>query len=370
MNDLTPPLRLLWSFAEALPDPLVVEPHILVRAGEPAGLVGLDLTGHLLWRIDQPYGMRPLGDLVFATRRASSETAFQTAVIEPGTGRIFRHETSVVGATLLLPDGQSFVGTAINLDDEFNVMILARVSLEPGLRVLWQIPTRDRRDRFGDADVWDSGIAYADGCLYLGRGPYLVCLDAETGKERWRGSMAPVAGAASGGWDPFVVGHRVIVNGLGGTIAFHRDTGEAAWTSRVLGSKAVFRDQLYFARPALNGGTYVVLDAESGTTRIESPLVERIRNKYGAKSSGKWRGGTLFTRPAVSETHVFFGDDAGRLWAIERDTGEPVWYHKPKGNAGYLAATPIISGKRLYVTSFSMDTRRPQALYCYEEAGG
>ncbi len=174
--------------------------------------------------------------------------------------------------------------------------------------------------------------------------------------------MNPVeVDVTTGKMSPVVHGDRVITNGAWGIIAFDTATGEKAWHYMNPSWKTVVDGKVYCLSK-----DYAVLDAQTGEVLVFSSLAQRIQEKFGAKSTGKWRGGMNFARPTVWGDFVYFGDDDGRLWAIEKETGEPVWFHKPKGCTGYLNAEPVVDGNRLYITSFSMDAKRPSSLYCYE----
>jgi outer membrane protein assembly factor BamB len=164
----------------------------------------------------------------------------------------------------------------------------------------------------------------------------------------------------AGFWQPMVAERKVVILTHDGTTAFDADTGHIVWCyTRQHGHRMIYDGRVYMIDQAY----YTILDLQDGRELLRVRMLDQLRQKWGLDDVG------ISTGLLVSETHAFFGDGAGRLFAVERDTGEPVWFDRPKGTRGYLGVIPVVAGNRLYITTFSMDPKRPGQLYCYEGAG-
>jgi outer membrane protein assembly factor BamB len=125
--------------------------------------------------------------------------------------------------------------------------------------------------------------------------------------------------------------------------------------------------KVYFTSTMRYGEHLLVVDVVTGKIELSVRLLEPLE-KWLTKHSPKAVEVGNLTAPAIVGERLFCGDNFGRLWALDRRTGEPVWHHRPKGAAGYLAHAPVVDGNRLYANTFSMDPKRPSTLYCYEIA--
>lgn len=225
--------------------------------------------------------------------------------------------------------------------------------------MFWEISSRINygvqiEDRVPD---FDFDIACDSEAVYVGRGSELLSLDLGDGRIRW---VAPLKGLGGGpmlgGWVPMVSNGLVVINVGNGTAAFSAATGELRWVSPHAGGRAIYDGRLYL----VGQGNYYVLEVATGQCALEVALSDRVEKKW------KLRGVGFPTHIGISETHGFVGDYRGRLYAFERETGEPVWKHQPEGIVGFTGNVPVIAGNRLYISSFSMDPARPPRLYCYE----
>ena len=314
----------------------------------------LNEQGHVKWSIERPFGVLRAwgGQLVWFGEIAGT---FYAAELGWNLGEELRRR-----ALRFVPMIELSGGGAVGYERDAERSTLLRGEIWSDGRPLWS------RMSFAASEEWDSGAAATSDRVIVGSGQHLVCLSLETGDHVWRASMEPVeVDLARGKMWPVIHGDRVISNGAWGIIGFDINTGEKAWHYMHPCWKAVADGRVYCLSKE-----YAVLDARTGKVLVFAPVTKRIQEKFGAKSTGKWRGGMNFARPTVWGDHIYVGDDDGRLWAIEKETGEPVWFHKPKGCTGYLNAEPVIDGNRLFITSFSMDSKRPPALYCYERVDG
>jgi eukaryotic-like serine/threonine-protein kinase len=241
--------------------------------------------------------------------------------------------------------------------------------------VLWSFatagPVRGSPVIAGDAILLGSG----DGFLY--------CLDASTGRQRWRtdlGGPVPSAPAVSGGlvfatsrnlrvtaldlatgavrwrfdtgpemsfgwgWDyflssPTVSGGAVYVGaGDGNLYALGAQTGKERWrvatSGRVRSSPAVVDGTVYFGS---RDGRLYALDAETGRNRwsfdTEGHSIDLSRAGYDRTS--------IDSSPAVSEELVFFGSRDGHLYAVDRWTGKQRWRFGHR--VGWMSGAPEVS---------------------------
>jgi outer membrane protein assembly factor BamB len=152
-------------------------------------------------------------------------------------------------------------------------------------------------------------------------------------------------------WNPQVADGTVLVNTRkAGLAAFDARDGNLLWTCKwARGARTVYDERIFITR---FHGEYLIVDLADGKVLLRQRRLNGRRN--------------FTTTPVVSQTHVFVGDTSGTMWALERDTGEVVWKHRPKGMTGYMAAKPAVVGKRIYINSFSMPRDIPSSLYCYE----
>lgn len=75
----------------------------------------------------------------------------------------------------------------------------------------------------------------------------------------------------------------------------------------------------------------------------------------------------LSAEPVITEQYIFIADHSGRLWALEKQTGRPVWRHRPQGIQTFVNGFPAVNGNRLFFGR-SSGGPFPGRLYCYEEA--
>lgn len=287
-------------------------------------------------------------------------------VVDPATGVERRRDRTDIGMSVWCDETRSYVGRGSRREGGIRTSKIGRVDVRAALRAMWVVESgsagggsaggKPSEDRF------DAHVASTDQRIFVQRGDTILGLAAETGFEQWAASLTSLGGGADfGKWRPMVSDNRLIVTtASGATVAFDVDRGRQLWWVPDAGARIVYGERLYMLGQQ---GTYLILDKD-GNKLLEVPLVERIRAKWGLTASD------LNTHLAVSETHVFFGDASGRVYAIGRDTGEPVWSHRPEDTTGFLGAMPVIAAGRLFISSFSMDPKRPPRLYCYEPTSG
>lgn len=340
---LRAPLVLSWV-AKGLGGPVApLDDGARVLAGSDSGVICLE-RGRELWRSCDSLTL-VAGGSVFGTDQG------KFVELDLSTGRVVRSADCSFVLNVLLPERRAFLGCRASTHEDSYERDLALIALD-GLELLWLASSRGSAD-----DVFALDCAIGDGSIFVCKGGKFVALDLETGEQRWAVALEEFGEQMLHDYRPKVSAHRVVIGAMKGTVAFDTATGEVVWFARgnPLGQGAVYGGRVY-----AHSREFVVLDLNDGRVLLQTKLETLIEKKWGFRDVD-------FAGMAVSETHFFIGDGRGRLYAFEKETGEPVWYHQPKGGNGYFSAIPVIAGNRLYVTTASRP-RKPGALYCYEQA--
>jgi outer membrane protein assembly factor BamB len=126
--------------------------------------------------------------------------------------------------------------------------------------------------------------------------------------------------------------------GNGALVAVSMRTGRIAWSHHIAAgtesSPIVWRDKVYFGDQA---GNVYALGTRAG----------KVRWSYHA--TGAVKGG-----PAISGGRIYFGDYAGRAYALNASNGHPIWAANTNGTefgfgSGNFYATPAIAFGRVYM---------------------
>jgi len=228
----------------------------------------------------------------------------------------------------------------------------------------------------GDEEWTDStdtswGLAYADETVYAasGGGGPLVALDAETGEQRWRREVHTIT-------TPTVAEGRVFAAGNGTLLALDAETGDTEWTETIDpgGGPPTVADNTVLV--GTRGGLFAH-DTETGTrtwslegnfrgtdiSSAHSTLYLTGRQEDGeewisralavetATGDIQWSqaeeelgaGSTVVTNDTVYVT------TQGRLYALDRETGEVDWWLRFQ----WPVSSPAVAGDTLYVGSAS-----------------
>ena len=367
--DIRPPLKLLWSYEGALVTPLVHGDRLFttVRRNplEEAHVACLETSGNEVWisRTTVEAGWALDSDRLVAVTKQSGG---HFIVLETETGRVIRELPTEYWLKALLPDGYFLGRSRLERDDGSPGSSLALIRLGD-LASVWQkvsegqYTTRDgpRRDIQFDQD-----LAVLSDRIFIGRGDTLVCLERSNGREIWSSPVDKLGGPMDPGkWKPMVAQGLVVVSVIGGTAAFDVETGELSWLfDKNRGSRMVYGGRVYLVNSETNSlGSYHVVDLVTGE------LLQERSTAAMAADNPEFESVFFTSSPLVAESHVFIGDGIGRLWALDRDSGTPVWFHRTREGQAFLGSVPVPAGNRIYITSFSMDPRHPSRLYCYEQ---
>ena len=219
------------------------------------------------------------------------------------------------------------------------------------------LAANDGRERwtFRTDETILSAPAVYDGVLYVGtEDDHLYALDAATGKKRWRYSTG---GRVSSG--PVVNDRIVAVNSRDHrvyVIGVRTAKGRLDYlTNATAGAPTLDGDRLYVADTA---GALRAIDWRKRLLPFEK-AARWLRTQlwtwgvFGSIPPQKgfvWafveRGETFVGAPVVSGRRVLVASRSGGVFAVDRDSGEPLWTFR----AGEIVvASPSAAGKTLFV---------------------
>jgi hypothetical protein len=192
----------------------------------------------------------------------------------------------------------------------------------------------------------------------------IYCLDAATGKERWRQSLVlnPWGGASVTGKTIVVAGSSInydtkVLKGAKGDIAaFDLDSGKPLWRKEISGGVV--------GCVALADGLAVCCATDGKIRGFDLASGER-RWLYDAKAP-------LFAPPAVAAGVVYAGDLNGAVHAINLPDGKGKWKldlgTDPAVKApGMIYAGPVVHGGRVYVATCNLEgphAGKPTVVVC------
>lgn len=209
--------------------------------------------------------------------------------------------------------------------------------------------------------------AFAGGETEESRAGKVVALDAETGSERWsfEGPEDWFSGTAVGG------GRVYVGNRTGAVFALDAASGEEVWSWAPSGGEHV-EDAAVLSPPTYADGTVsvglhvagwvVALDAANGALRWRTNLAaENVKSSPavtdervyvgatrwravpldGAEDDGDGRATDTPTGTSTPEVGTY-----GRLYALSRADGDPVWVHETDHD---FRSSPAVVGDRVYV---------------------
>ena len=206
---------------------------------------------------------------------------------------------------------------------------------------LWQANLTPAADKEDDAS--GGGLAYGEGQIFATTGfGELVALNATNGQVSWRQRFDAAVGGA-----PAVSDGRVYVVARDGSAwAVRASDGKVEWT--LPGTPSV-AGVMGVSSPAVDA-RQVVFPFASG--QMISVAKDSGVSLWGAYVSGKRRGrayasiSDLTGDPVISNGVVYAGTAAGRLAAVNADTGQPIW------SAADGAASPVVvSGGAVFMVN-------------------
>lgn len=189
-----------------------------------------------------------------------------------------------------------------------------------GGATLWQVDLTPSADRSGDAS--GGGLAVGAGFVFVATGfGELVALDPATGGVAWRQKLEAAIGGA-----PTVSDGRVyIVARDASAWAIRAADGKVEWVlpgtpsgAGVAGVAAPAVDQRQVVFP-FSSGQMIAVAKDSGTGLWQTYVAGQRRGRAYATVAD------LTGDPVIADGVVYAGTSAGRLAAVNADTGQPVW---------------------------------------------
>lgn len=185
---------------------------------------------------------------------------------------------------------------------------------------LWQVDLTPAADRAGDAS--GGGLATDEGRVFATTGfGELVALDAASGAVIWRQRLDSAVGGA-----PAVSDGRVYVVARDASAwAVRASDGKVEWvlpgtpsTAGVMGVSAPAVDARQVVFP-FSSGQMIAVAKDSGTGLWGAHVAGDRRGRAYARLSD------LTGDPVIADGVVYAGTSAGRLAAVDADTGQTIW---------------------------------------------
>lgn len=193
-----------------------------------------------------------------------------------------------------------------------------------------------------------------DRVLYCSYDSYLYCIDAKNGNELWRYEAGDRINGAPAIEDKYAIFggcdmelHRVYLpNG--------KSRGGAGLDSYVAASAA------------LDGNDAFIGDHEGGFVRANA----RTRNI--AWTFLNEEGESLFSSPALTDTHVIFGGRDGIVYSLDRKQGKKAWIFQTRGQ---VDSSPVVCDGKVVVGSgdgrlYILDVKTGKKLWSYNLGDG
>jgi outer membrane protein assembly factor BamB len=195
-----------------------------------------------------------------------------------------------------------------------------------------------------------SPVLYGDLLILLcdhASASYIVALDKQTGKERWKADRGKGRSSYS---TPLVIegafGAELIVNSSERVDAYDPKTGKFLWhageSNRFPIPSPVFHDGVIYASRGYRSGPYMAL-RPGGTGDVTG-----TRTVWSAATGAPYVSSLLYY-----EGVLYMANDVGVLTAIDAATGTRLWQERVDG---VFSASPIAGGGHVYFVSENGDT--------------
>jgi outer membrane protein assembly factor BamB len=225
------------------------------------------------------------------------------------------------------------------------------VAINPNGSVAWQ---RHLGRDHGAFDVqWGHGsspVVHNGSVILLCDHPsssYLLALDAQTGKERWKADRGKGRSSYS---TPLVVpgasGDEIIVNSSERLDAYDARTGQFLWhtgdANRFPVPSAVYHDGIIYTSRGYRSGPYMAI-RPGGRGDVTATHV------LWTVATGAPYVSSLLHYQGI----IYMANDVGVLTAVDARTGERVWQQRVDG---VFSASPVGGGGHVYFVSENGDT--------------
>lgn len=172
----------------------------------------------------------------------------------------------------------------------------------------------------------------------------VVALDARTGQRIWVSSNTVPALSLRGGGRPAVAGERVIVGFASGHLAaFNLHNGKRLWETAI----AVSRGRSEIERLVDIDATPRVFDNMIYTVTYQGQIAALTMESGQIVWS---REASSYVDLAIDASHVYFSDNSGELWALDRTSGATLW--RQDKLHGRSTTAPALVGDYIVVGDF------------------
>ncbi len=226
----------------------------------------------------------------------------------------------------------SWPGLAADKDNAYlaNGQFVYAVQVSNGVKV-WQYPAQAGTEQFHS-----NPVVTPDGQVLVGsagRDYALYSLDAKTGNPKWAKPFT-----AEDEWvaSPLVVGNTIYAPNNNGTLyALDLATGQLSWSLHVAGA--------LWSTPVTNGKLLFLTSLDHRVYAVD------MQAHTLAWSQPRDLGGSIASAPllAADGTALYVGSFAGKIFALDPNTGRDVW--SPVSLSAWAWSTPLQIDANLYV---------------------
>jgi hypothetical protein len=353
---LAPPLVIRWTYQAASKSAILVSDEVTYAlGGKREYLVALDSAGRETFRSPTfaPYALwnaHLADDVVWLPAYVKHEDgsgSHDLWAISRNTGATTRAaEGGSQIATFVAPG--RFLGRAYRPRNA-RVETVGLYAIGSSLEAVWTITVESNlKGGFGQA------LAARGDRMFVSHEDDLVSIELATGRELWRTDLSSLGNPwGTGNVLAVSVSSDVVLYGLQrGVVALRPETGIVIWTRsadahlyRAHGVDALFMGGVTHFGGSETERVFLKLDPVSGSEEFRmvsgSPT-------WGAAPAPPPR---FSTPPRPTDECVYIGDLDGRLWALSRDTGAPLWMQGLRGTGGLEQI--VIAGDRMLVLDSS-----------------
>ncbi len=330
------PLNAMWATklgTAVSATPALVDGRLFVGSVNSATLPGGALhavdarTGEELWRLQTA-----MGDAFFASPAVADGTVFAAsydgivlaATTDMGTERWrFQAEAAVYSSPVVWQG-------AVCFGDESGVSYGLDASTGEE-RWRFGVDEPFRRSSNASPAVADETIFVVHSAQYAEEDSILFALDIATGQERWRYVAADGDRVRSA--TCIANGHVHAVTAEGVLSALSIEDGGEVWrydgAGKVRTLPALSGTALYLITGPAPHQLHIV-DAEDGTPRAAVAVAGEA---------------DVVSSPTVAQDIVYFGDQNGRLYAVDGASGAERWH----AGVGSLISTPVVANGAIYI---------------------
>jgi outer membrane protein assembly factor BamB len=196
-------------------------------------------------------------------------------------------------------------------------------------------------------------VAISDGSLYtLGyedRNDTVYCLDAATGKVKWKHSYPSTPGQYTGPKSTPTVdnGKVYTLSRSGALFCFDKENGKVLWQKDIEKDFSLFAPQWGYAGSPVIRGDMLLLNAGESGLALDKNSGKKIWASKAATTGG-YATPVLFPYEGIQHAALF--SQTG-LYVIEVESGKQLASYGWRTGYDVNAADPIVVGNRIFITS-------------------